>query len=130
MQWLAWVMIAILLLIVALQIGMLLKARRQQGKAAPPLEEVLPEGVTPQRRMLLYFYSEHCGPCRSMTPLVDELGQRHDGVVKVDVRRHMETARRFGVMGTPSLIRVEDGTISRVHMGGISARRLEQFYLE
>jgi len=130
MQWLLAGLVLVLLLVAALQIALFIKARRQEGREAPPFETVLPEGVSPQSRMLFYFYSEHCGPCKSVTPLIDDLAERHDGVVKVDVRRHMETARRFGVMGTPSLVRVDDGTISRVHMGGVTAKRLEQMYLE
>lgn len=130
MQWLLLALVLVLILVAALQLMMYLRARRQEGRAAPPLEEVLPAGVAPQQRMLLYFYSEHCGPCKTVTPLVEALGQTHDGVVKVDVRRHMETARRFGIMGTPSLVRVDEGTISRVHMGGITAKRLEQLYLD
>lgn len=129
MQWLLVGLVLVLAMVMALQIAMLLRVRKQEGRAAPPLNEVLPDGVEPQPRMLLYFYSEHCGPCRGVTPLVDALAERHDGVVKVDVRRNMETARRFGVMGTPSLVRVEDGIISRVHIGGITEGRLEQFYL-
>jgi thioredoxin 1 len=128
MQWLLIVMVLVIVLVAALQIVLLLKAKRQEGRAAPPLEEVLPEGVKPQPHMLFYFYSEHCGPCKAVTPLVDELGSRQEGVVKVDVRRHMETARRFGVMGTPTLVRVEEGRIVKVHVGGISSGRFEQFY--
>lgn len=127
MQWLLIVMVLIVVLVAALQIVLLLKAKRQEGRVAPPLEEVLPEGVKAQPQMLFYFYSEHCGPCKAVTPLVDELESRQEGVVKVDVRRHMHTARRFGVMGTPTLVRVDEGRIAKVHVGGISSGRFEQF---
>jgi thioredoxin 1 len=78
--------------------------------------------------MLLYFYSEHCGACRPVTPLIDELSRARQGVVKVDVRRHIDTARRFGIMGTPSLVLVDKGQIARVHVGAISDGYLQQFY--
>lgn len=128
MQWLVALLILVVVAVAGLQVAMLLKAKRQEGRAAPPLDEVLPEGIVPQSRMLFYFYSEHCGPCKAVTPLVDELKSRDAGVVKVDVRRHMGTARRFGVMGTPTLIRVDEGKIARVHVGGISTARLVRFY--
>lgn len=130
MQWLLVLFLLLLIGVAGLQIALFLRSKRQEGKVAPPLDEVLPEGVSPQPRMLLYFYSEHCGPCRSVTPLVEELAKQHAGVVKVDVRRHMHTARRFGVMGTPSLVRIDDGMITRVHVGGISTHRLQQFFGE
>lgn len=130
MQWLLLALVVLLLAVAGLQLFLLLKTKRREGSAAPPLAEVLPDGVEPRPRMLFYFYSEHCGPCRSVTPLVEELGQRHDGVVKIDVRRHMQTARRFGVMGTPSLVRVDNGVITRIHVGAISEGKLGQLFGE
>ena len=128
MQWLLLALVLVIVLIAGLQLFMMLRFKRQEGTAAPSLDGLLPEGISPQPRMLFYFYSEHCGPCKAVTPLVDELQGRHEGVVKVDVRRNMEIARRFGVMGTPTLIRVEDGRIAKIHVGGISRSRFEQFY--
>jgi thioredoxin 1 len=130
MQWLLLALVLLLLVVAGMQVALLVKVKKQEGRQAPPLDEVLPEGVSPQPRMLLYFYSEHCGPCRNVTPLVEELGRQHAGVIKVDVRRHMQTARQFGVMGTPSLVRVDNGTISRVHVGGISGKRLESLFID
>jgi len=128
MHWMLNALIVLLLLFALMQLVLLWRAKRQEGKAAPPLHEVLPQGVVPQPRMLFYFYSEHCGACRHVTPLVDELSQARDGVVKVDVRRHIDTARRFGIMGTPSLVLVDRGQIARIHVGAISDGKLQQFY--
>jgi len=128
MHWLLDTLIVLLSLAALILLGGWWWSKRQEGKAAPPLHEVLPEGIVPQPRMLLYFYSEHCGACRAVTPLIEALGQERNGVVKVDVRRHIETARRFGIMGTPSLVMVEQGRIARIHVGGISDGKLMQFY--
>lgn len=128
MQWLLNILILLLLLFAMLRLFLLWRARHLEGKVAPPLHEVLPEGVKPQQRMLLYFYSEHCGACRNVTPLVDDLSRERDGVVKVDVRRHIDTARRFGISVTPSLVLVDNGLIARMHIGPISDIALLQFY--
>ncbi len=128
MQWILNTLIVLLSLFALLQLVLLWRERRREGRAAPPLHEVLPAGVSPQPRMLLYFYSEHCGACRGVTPLIDELGNEKEGVVKLDVRRHIDTARRFGIIGTPSLVLVDEGMIARTHVGAISSGKLHQFY--
>ena len=129
MQWLIIPLIALLLVLAVMKFRVLRRARRQEDNVAPPLHEVLPEGVAAQPRMLLYFYSEHCAPCRSVTPLIEELYHRRgEGVVKVDVRRHLMTARRFGIRTTPSLILVDRGRIAGIHTGSISQATLQQFY--
>lgn len=124
------IVLAVVLLMAALQLYVVWRAHRSLGQMAPPLEEVLPAGTSPQRRMLFYFYSEHCGPCRSVTPLIDDLADGDEGVVKFDVRRHFAVARRFGVMGTPTLVLLLDGRIARVHVGGITPARLQRFWAE
>lgn len=128
MQWLLTSLIVLVLMVALLQLLLLSRARRREAKVSPPLHEVLPDGVTPQQRMLLYFYSEHCGACRHLTPLIDDLGRERDGVVKVDVRRNIDTARRFGIKVTPSLVVVHKGLITRTHTGAISNGGLQKFY--
>lgn len=128
MQWLIILLIALLLVLSVIKFRRLRHAEHQQDNLAPPLHEILPKGVVAQPRMLLYFYSEHCTPCRSVTPLVDELHRHGKDVVKVDVRRHLMTARHFGIRKTPSLVLVERGRITGVHVGDISNATLRQFY--
>ena len=128
MQWMIILLTALLLVLCAIKLNLLRRARLRQETQAPPLQEVLPGGIVARPRMLFYFYSEHCGLCRSVTPLIEDLRSRADGVVKVDVRRHLMTARRFGISSTPSLVLVEQGRIAGIHVGAISAAMLQQFY--
>lgn len=122
------ILLFILIIFMVAQALRLLRGKRRQEMTAPPLAEVLPEEIPPQPQMLFYFYNEHCGHCRRVTPLIEEMRQRHDGVVMVDVRRQMSVARRFGVVGTPSLVRVDDGLVSNVHVGAISQKQLQRFF--
>lgn len=129
MTWLIILLVSLLLILAIIKFRLLRRAGRMEACEAPPLHEVLPDGMTEYpRRMLLYFYSEHCVPCRSVTPLVEALHRRGGGVVKVDVRRHHLTARRYGIRSTPSLVLVDRGCITGVHVGAISDTTLQQFY--
>lgn len=128
MNWILEMLFAVLCVLALTLLWLVWWSRRQERKVAPPLHEVLPDGIAPQPRMLLYFYSEHCGACRAVTPLIEALGQERTGVVKVDVRRHIETARRFDIVRTPSLVLVDEGRIAGVHVGAISDSKLLHFY--
>jgi thioredoxin 1 len=68
-------------------------------------------------RSLVYFYSEHCPPCRDMTPIVEQLASERERIHKVDVAGHRELARLFGVRATPMAFVVEEGRIVRALLG-------------
>ena len=62
--------------------------------------------------VLVDFYSPTCGPCHMMAPVLERLAARRAGeivVVKVDVDRHPELARDFGVRGVPTFVVVHKG---------------------
>lgn len=63
--------------------------------------------------ILLDFYADWCGPCRMVSPIVDEIaGERDDIVVgKVNVDEQNELAARFGVMSIPTLLVFKGGEI-------------------
>jgi thioredoxin 1 len=103
---------------VALIIGMnllaLVRARRMVGKPAPA------EVPREERPSLYYFMSPQCGACRAMTPVVQALAANDDHVHVVDVSRDTDLAMRFGILATPTTIRVRNGTVEKVEVGARS----------
>jgi thioredoxin 1 len=58
------------------------------------------------------FYADWCGPCRMMTPVVEQLATEYAGKVtigKLDVDANQDLAIRYGVMGIPTLGLFRDG---------------------
>ena len=65
------------------------------------------------KKLLLDFYADWCGPCRMVLPIIDEIaGERDDIVVgKINVDAESELAEQFGVFGIPTLVVLKDGKV-------------------
>ncbi len=69
--------------------------------------------------VLLDFYATWCGPCRMVSPLVDEIAEEHPEftVGKIDVDAEGELAQQFGIVSIPTLIAMKDGKVVRQTVG-------------
>ena len=64
--------------------------------------------------VMIDFYAEWCGPCRMMSPVVEEFAKDYDGKVKIgkiNVDEESDLAMRFGVQSIPSFVFIKDGKI-------------------
>ena len=69
--------------------------------------------------VLVDFWAEWCGPCRMMSPIVDEIAEERDDIVvgKVNVDEQGELAVRFGVMSIPTLLVFKGGELVQTSVG-------------
>lgn len=70
--------------------------------------------------VLLDFWAEWCGPCRMVSPVIDELSGETQGkfkVGKVNVDNENDLAAQFGVMSIPTLVVIKDGKVSAKSVG-------------
>lgn len=64
------------------------------------------------------FYADWCGPCKMMSPIVDELSKETDvKVVKINVDDSLEIAQKYGIMSIPTFIVFKDGEEYKKHIG-------------
>ena len=69
--------------------------------------------------VLLDFWASWCGPCRMLSPIVDEVAEERTDVKvgKVNVDQQPELAGEFGVMSIPTLLVFENGKLVRQAVG-------------
>lgn len=62
--------------------------------------------------MMVDFWASWCGPCKMLSPTIDQLGEQYDGkaiIGKVNVDEEQDLAMRYGVMSIPTIVYFKDG---------------------
>jgi thioredoxin 1 len=80
--------------------------------------------------VLLDFWAEWCGPCKSIAPVLDELAGTYEGklkIVKINIDENQQTPRQFGVRGIPTLMIFKDGKVAGTQIGAVGKSQLTQF---
>ena len=83
-----------------------------------------------ERPVLVDFWADWCGPCHSLSPLVEELAGDHEdslSVVKVDTDTEPELAGRYGIRSLPTLMLFRDGEAVDQMLGARPRSALEKF---
>ncbi len=69
--------------------------------------------------VLLDFYADWCGPCRMVSPIVDEIAEERSDIVvgKINVDEEETLASEFGVFSIPTLVVLKDGKVAAQSAG-------------
>lgn len=70
-----------------------------------------------EKRLILYFYSENCGACKVMAPIIDSI--KEVKVKKIDVfsKEGAKLVQELGIMGTPTTVLIEKGKVLNAFIG-------------
>jgi len=77
---------------------------------------------------LVDFWAEWCGPCKMLTPILEELAQEYNGRVKigkVNIDDHQMLAAQYGIRSIPTLLLFHQGQVSEQLVGLRSKRELK-----
>ncbi len=82
-------------------------------------ENFASEVLTSNKPVLLDFYADWCGPCRMLSPIVDEIAEERADIKvgKINVDEQPELASQFQVMSIPMLAVVKDGKLVNQAVG-------------
>ena len=87
-------------------------------------DTVIAQGIT-----VVDFWATWCGPCRMMSPIIDQLADENEGkatVGKVDVDEQPELATRFGIASIPTIIVFKNGEETARMVGARPKNAIQQ----
>lgn len=81
-------------------------------------QEVLHSGLP----VLVDFYADWCGPCRMVSPIVDEIAEENPQytIGKINVDKEQELAQQFQVLSIPTLVVIKNGKVVNQSAGAKS----------
>ena len=80
------------------------------------------EVLESEKTVLIDFYADWCGPCKMLSPIVQEVASENDDikVVKVNIDNEQDLAIKYSVMSIPTLIVIKNGEVENMSVGLIS----------
>ena len=95
-------------------------------KSKSSFQTLLKESVQP---VLVDFYATWCGPCKAMSPVLEDLASSFKGklkIVKIDVDKNPAASTAYKISGVPTLILFEKGQIKWRQSGAVPGHELKK----
>ncbi|MBV5257083.1 thioredoxin TrxA [Synechococcus moorigangaii CMS01] len=80
--------------------------------------------------VLVDFWAEWCGPCKQISPALDQIASEHSGkitVAKVNIDENPMTPGKYGVRGIPTLMIFNNGELVSTKVGAMAKGKIEEW---
>ena len=87
------------------------------------------EVLKSEKTVLIDFYADWCGPCKMMSPVIDEIAEEmkeNVKVGKVNVDENQDLAMEYGVMSIPTIVVLKNGEVQKTFVGVTDKEEIKQ----
>ena len=78
------------------------------------------EVMKSEKTVLIDFYADWCGPCKMMSPIIDQIAEEKADslkVGKVNVDENQDLAMQYGIMSIPTIVLIKNGQVKKTFVG-------------
>jgi thioredoxin 1 len=86
------------------------------------------EFINGDKPLVVDFWAEWCGPCKMISPYIEELSKEYEGKVvigKMNVDENEEVATQYGIRNIPTVLFFKEGKLVNKSVGAVSKNALE-----
>ncbi len=103
--------------------------------ASPNIQQVTDDSFEPEvlksdLPVLVDYWAEWCGPCKSIAPILEDVAKEYGGrlkIAKINVDENQSTPARFGIRGIPTLMLFRNGNVEATRVGALTKSQLTAF---
>lgn len=82
--------------------------------------------------VLVDFYADWCGPCKTLAPILEQLQEEYEGkvsILKIDVDKYHELASEYNIKSIPTLMLFKQGTLLQTMKGFMGKEKVKELIL-
>jgi thioredoxin len=127
MLFLVYALVGIFIAFAGMQVLVVLRSKKNKGRRIEQVNGKIGKMMTNGEEAMVYFYSPGCRACKYQTPIIDRLISLGHKIQKVDISRDISTARKFGVMATPTTVVLKGNEIVEFMVGAKTEEKLTKY---